>query len=88
MKYELQIKFTDSLNDYNGLTDVIRVIGWSYQAKQDGVVLAEIQGSKNMPEPNIDTFVSLDDATLNIMVSWLEGLLDLEDLKLKLNKKL
>ena len=88
MEYELQIKFTDSLNNYNGLNDVIRVIGWSYQAKQDGVVLAEIQGSKNMPEPNIDTFVPLDDATLNIMVGWLEGLLDLEDLKLKLNKKL
>ena len=88
MQYELQIKFTDSLNNYNGLNDVIRVIGWSYQVKQDGVVLAEINGSTNIPKPNIDTFVGLDDVSLNTMAGWLEGLLDLEDLKLKLNKKI
>jgi len=88
MKYDLKIKFTDSTNQLNGLENVITVVGWSYQAKQDGKVLAEIQGSKNIPQPNSDTFVPLDDVTLNMMVGWLEGLLDLEDLKLKLNKQL
>ena len=88
MQYKLIIKYTDSLNDYNGLQDVIRVIGWCYQAKEGDEVLAELNGSKNMPEPNNDNFVGLDDVTLDMMVGWLEGLLDTEDLKLKLNNKL
>lgn len=88
MEYELKIKFTDSTNQLYGLENVITVIGWAYQATQDGVVLAEINGSTNIPKPNIDTFVGLDDVSLNMMAGWLEGLLDLEDLKLKLNKKI
>lgn len=88
MEYELKIKFTDSTNQLDGLENVITVVGWSYQAKQDGEVLAELNGSTNIPQPNNDTFVPLDDVTLNMMIGWLEGLLDLEDLKLKLNKKL
>jgi hypothetical protein len=88
MEYELKIKFTDSTNQLDGLENVITVIGWCYQLKQNSEVLAELNGSTNIPQPNSDTFVGLDDVTLDMMVGWLEGLLDIEDLKLKLNNKL
>ena len=85
-EYELKVKFTDSKNELDGLQNVVTVIGWLYEKKENGKVVRKIQGSTNMPRPNGDNFVPLDDVTLDMFKSWLEPMLDLESLKLKLDK--
>jgi hypothetical protein len=86
MEYELKVKFTDSVNDLDGLKNVITVIGWLYQKKENGKVVKQIQGSTSMPKPNSDNFVPLDDCSLEMLTSWVEPLIDKERLQNILNK--
>ena len=88
MEYRLRVNYTDSVNSYNDFEGVIRLIGWSYAAIDNGVVLADIQGEVEIAEPSADSFTPLNDVTLPQLESWVLSIIDVQQLKNKLNEQL
>jgi len=88
MEYRLRVNYTDSINNYNDLEGVIRVVGWSYAAIDNGVVLAEIKDEVEIPEPSADSFTPLNDVTLPQLEGWVLSIIDEQQLKTKVNGKL
>jgi hypothetical protein len=88
MEYRLRVNYTDSINSYNDLEGVIRLIGWSYAAIDNGVVVADIEGEVEIAEPSADSFTPLNDVTLPQIEGWVLSIIDEEQLKTKVNSML
>lgn len=78
--YKWVVSSLDSYpKDAEGLTDVICVIHWRYQAEQvenDKTYFAEVYGTLSVPSPDPADFVPYDQVTYEIVCSWLEAGLD------------
>jgi hypothetical protein len=65
--------------DAEGLTDVICVIHWRYQAEQvenEKTYFAEVYGTLSVPSPDPADFVPYDQVTYEMVCGWLEAGLD------------
>jgi len=77
--------------DAKGLTDVICVIHYRYQAEQvenDKTYFAEVYGTLSVPSPDPADFVPYDQVTYEMVCSWLEAGLDQEALEQNLNNQI
>jgi hypothetical protein len=78
--YKWVVSSLDSYpKDAEGLTDVICVIHWRYQAEQvenDKTYFAEVYGTLSVPSPNPADFVPYDQVTYEMVCVWLEAGLD------------
>jgi hypothetical protein len=78
--YKWVVSSLDSYpTDAEGLTDVICVIHWRYQAEQvenDKTYFAEVYGTLSVPSPNHADFVPYDQVTYEMVCGWLEAGLD------------
>jgi hypothetical protein len=78
--YKWVVSTLDSYpKDAEGLTDVICVIHWRYQAEQvenDKTYFAEVYGTLSVPSPNPEDFVPYDQVTYEMVCGWLEAGLD------------
>jgi len=78
--YKWVVSSLDSYpKDAEGLTDVICVIHWRYQAEQvenDKTYFAEIYGTLSVPSPDPADFVPYDQVTYEMVCGWLEAGLD------------
>ena len=88
MDYRLRVNYTDSINKYNDFEGVIRLIGWSYAAIDNGVVIVDIEGEVEIGEPSANSFTPLNDVTLPQLESWVLSIIDEKQLKTELDKKL
>ena len=74
-----------------GLTDVICVIHYRYQANQiDGekTYFAEVYGTLSVPSPDPADFVPYDEVTYEMVCSWLENGLDTKSLNENLQSQI
>jgi hypothetical protein len=65
--------------DAEGLTDVICVIHWRYQAEQvqgDKTYFAEVYGTLSVPSPDPADFIPYEEVTYEMVCSWLQSGLD------------
>jgi hypothetical protein len=80
--YKWVVSSLDSYpTDAEGLTDVICVIHWRYQAEQvenDKTYFAEVYGTLSVPSPNPADFVPYDQVTYEMVCGWLEAGLNTE----------
>ena len=70
-----------------GLSDVINVIHWRYNATQvdgDKTYFADIYGSSGVAQPNPENFIPYADVTEQEVIGWLEQILPVEDMQLSL----
>jgi hypothetical protein len=78
--YKWVVSSLDSYpKDAEGLTDVICVIHWRYQAEQvenEKTYFAEVYGTLSVPSPNPEDFVPYDQVTYEMVCGWLEAGLD------------
>ncbi len=78
--YKWVVSSLDSYpKDAEGLTDVICVIHWRYQAEQvenEKTYFAEVYGTLSVPSPNPADFVPYDQVTYEMVCGWLEAGLD------------
>jgi hypothetical protein len=78
--YKWVVSSLDSYpKDAEGLTDVICVIHWRYQAEQvenDKTYFAEVYGTLSVPSPDPADFVPYDQVTYEMVCGWLEAGLD------------
>jgi hypothetical protein len=78
--YKWVVSSLDSYpKDAEGLTDVICVIHWRYQAEQvenDKTYFAEVYGTLSVASPDPADFVPYDQVTYEMVCGWLEAGLD------------
>ena len=74
-----------------GLTDVICIVHWRYQAEQvDGekTYNADVYGTLSVAAPDPANFVPYEDVTYEMVCSWLEAGLDKEALEHNLDSQI
>jgi hypothetical protein len=74
-----------------GLPNVINVIHWRYQATQldgDKTWFAETYGASSVAQPNPQNFVPYEDVTEAEVISWLEEILPVDEMKAALEAKI
>jgi len=90
--YKWVVSSLDSYpKDAEGLTDVICVIHWRYQAEQvqdDKTYFAEVYGTLSVPSPDPAIFVPYEEVTYEMVCSWLENGLDTESLNENLDSQI
>ena len=84
-----------SLDSYpknaEGLTDVICLVHWRYQAEQvqnDKTYFAEVYGASSVPSPDPADFVPYEEVTYEMVCGWLESILDVESLNANLDSQI
>ena len=84
-----------SLDSYpknaEGLTDVICLVHWRYQAEQvqdDKTYFAEVYGASSVPSPDPADFVPYEEVTYEMVCGWLESILDMESLNANLDSQI
>jgi len=74
-----------------GLTDVICIVHWRYQAEQvdgDKSYFADVYGTLSVAAPDPANFVPYEDVTYEMVCSWLEAGLDKEALEQNLDSQI
>lgn len=78
--YKWVVSSLDSYpKDAEGLTDVICVVHWRYQAEQvenNKTYFAEVYGTLSVAAPDPANFVRYEDVTYEMVCGWLEAGLD------------
>jgi hypothetical protein len=77
--------------DAEGLTDVICIVHWRYQAEKEEsgkTYLAEVYGALSVPSPSPDNFVPYENVTYEMVCQWLEAGLDKESLETNLSSQI
>ena len=70
------IRYVDSLENFN---DVIIQLTWEYSLEG----FETIGGTVELPAPSSDTFIPIEDIEQSIMISWVEELVNPEDMELQ-----
>lgn len=65
----------------NGLTNVVHTIDWSYIGTDENNNTASIQVPMILPEPSEENFTPYNNITEEMVISWLESILNIEDLQ-------
>ena len=74
-----------------GLSDVINMIHWRYNATQvdgDKTYFAQNYGASSVSQPNPQNFTPYADVTEQEVINWLEQILPVEDMKLSLENNI
>ena len=77
--------------DIDGLTDVVYVVNWRYQAtrKNNGKdYFAEVYGATAVDLPDPETFVPYDEITEEMTIGWMEAALDVPAMQVNLDKQI
>ena len=74
--YTWTISALDCKINENGLQNVVRTVHWRFRGEDEGGTSAEIIGTASVGEPNPDNFTEYESLTEEIVVSWLEEVLD------------
>ena len=92
INYKWLISSLDSYpKNAEGLTDVICLVHWRYQAEQvqdDKTYFAEVYGASSVPSPDPADFVPYEEVTYKMVCGWLETILDMESLNANLDSQI
>ncbi len=81
----------DTAPSEDGLTDVVKVVHWRYQANEqveDKSYFAEVYGTMACATPSETDFTAYPDLTEAQVISWLEAGLDTESLQTNLTSQI
>ena len=92
INYKWLISSLDSYpKNAEGLTDVICLVHWRYQAEQmqdDKTYFAEVYGASSVPSPDPADFVPYEEVTYEMVCGWLESILDIQSLNTNLDSQI
>jgi hypothetical protein len=74
--YTWSISRLDCAPSENGLTNVVKVINWSFTGQDENGVLASLSNSYPLPSPSPEAFTDYSTLTEETVISWLESNLD------------
>jgi len=79
--YNWEIKGLECALDKNGLNKVVLSIHWRYIGTNENGKSFELNGEQVVDEVNPINFIDYEDLTIEIVSSWLENLIDINELK-------
>jgi hypothetical protein len=87
--YTWEITAMEVVLNQDGLSNVVSNIDWSLIAKTEDEVYSAIQWAKQyVSAPEADTFTNYEELTKEQVVSWLESILDVSQLKENLEEQI
>ena len=85
--YKWNISAMDCKIKEGTLENIVNFVHWRLNAFND-IYNIETYGIANMPEPSSTNFTPYEDLTKEQVVQWLNNVLDVEKIKINLNKNL
>jgi hypothetical protein len=79
MEYKINIQKLDYIPTYNTYEKVINKVYWNYEATK-GIISTGIGGSTDLTPPE-SIFVPFDELQENIVIGWISGSLDIDNLQ-------
>jgi hypothetical protein len=80
--YDWKILAMEVVLNQDGLSNVVNNVDWRLIATtEDGDYFAEHYGKQYVSNPDADTFINYEELTKEKVVSWLENILNVEQLK-------
>lgn len=70
------------------LKNIILIVHWKFKAINKDGIISEIYGSQSLESPNQKDFISFDDITSEQVIGWLEESMDIDKMKLILDKEI
>ncbi len=88
--YDWKINQLDAKIHQDNLENVIYIVHWSYLATDDSVepITVNLSGAMGVEYNEGDPFIPYNELTKEIVVSWLENNLEVDALKLSLDKQI
>jgi hypothetical protein len=74
--YTWSISKLDCAPSENGLTDVVKIIHWSFTGQDENGISASMSNSYPLSSPSPESFTDYSTLTEETVISWLEGNLD------------
>jgi hypothetical protein len=81
INYTWSISKLDCAPSENGLTDVVKIIHWSFTGQDENGISASMSNSYPLPSPSPEGFTDYSTLTKETVISWLESNLDVGYIK-------
>ena len=86
--YQWEIMNLHPQKSLDGLSDVIPAITYVYRGTREDGVQGFISGKLDLDSPNVDSFIDYSGITREIIISWLESNLDVEEHKINIQNRI
>ena len=86
MEYKINITGLEYIPTYNTYEKVVNKVYWNYEATK-GIISTGIGGSTDLTPPE-SIFVPFDNLQENIVIGWISGSLDINNLQSTLNNSI
>lgn len=71
----------DCVIDDDGLSNVVQTVHWRLIGTDENGVSSSVYGAASFPKPEAEGYIPFEDLTEEIVVGWLESVLDVESLE-------
>lgn len=71
----------DCVIDEDGLTNVVQTVHWRLTGTDENGVSSDVYGAQSFPAPEAEGYIPFEELTQEIVVGWLESVLDVEALE-------
>ena len=71
----------DCVIDEDGLTNVVKTVHWRLTGTDENEVSSDVYGAASFPTPEAEGYIPFEDLTEEIVVGWLESVLDVPALE-------
>ena len=86
--YEWVISALDCKVQEGELTNVVQQVHWRYKGTNEDGVTAETYGAQSIGDPIPENFTPYPNLTSDIVIAWLEDVMDVESLQENINNKI
>lgn len=86
MEYKIKIQKLEYIPTYNNYEKVVNKVYWNYEATK-GIISTGIGGSTDLTPPK-SIFVPFDNLQEDIVIGWISGSLDINNLQSTLNNSI
>lgn len=84
--YDWVISTMDCIVNENGLNNIVEGVHWRFYGNLDDEKKTggEIFGYQKISEPNLESFTPYEELTKETVVSWLENVINVDEMKTKI----
>ena len=79
--YKLFFIAFDCILNKGKMKNVITNVHWKYIGENEDGIISSLYGSRNLELPNAKNFIDYNKLTEEQIISWIEPLLDIEEMK-------
>ena len=76
INFKWNVNPMDCVIDEDGLTNVVQTVHWRLTGTDENEVSSDIYGAQSFPKPEAEGYIPFEQLTEEIVVGWLESVLD------------